>query len=87
MTLDQMIKHLDNLIINKNIKCKNLKKEYDSNFDLLYHEAKYLPIEEIDKLLDDDVNLKKELRKCKKDLEMYTQLKEWLIELKEFKKE
>ena len=83
MTLEIMIKKLDITIINKNKEIQDLRKQYINNFDTLYHNAKYLIPEEIDKLLENDTKIKKDIDSYKKELEDIIQIKDWLIELQQ----
>lgn len=83
MTLETMIKKLDTIIVNKNKEVQNLRKQYINNFDTLYHNAKYLTPEETDKLLENDIKIKKDIDFYKKELEDIIQIKTWLIELQQ----
>lgn len=52
MTLEQAIKHLDEIITNKNNEIQDLQRQSNNNFDTLYNKTKYLPTEKIDELLE-----------------------------------
>lgn len=83
MTLETMIKNFDQIIIDKNKEIQNLKKQYNDNFDILYHNAKYLTPEETNELFENDIKLKENIDTYKKQLEDIIQIKNWLIELQQ----
>lgn len=86
MTLEQAIKHLDEIITDKNNEIQDLQRQSNNNFDTLYNKTKYLPTEKIDELLEQDAQTIHKIGICKACLEEHIQLREWLIELQQRRK-